>query len=200
MKLPVFLSLLLIFSLPSLAQRSAEVLEADSSSLQERFDKLKSTSETFKDYKVIRAYVLDGMWKIAMDSAHAQKILLREANASIVKLQGKLDSANASMAEKEAAMAETLHDSTHINVIGIDMAKSTFLSVIGIVLLALLVVIGILFTRMRWVHNVIKEKTEKAESLSNEFEEYKRKALEKQMKLSRELQTERNKLQELGSA
>lgn len=201
MKRTVLFYLLIIFCLPTLAQRSAEVLDPNlDATLQERFEELKSSSETYQDYKVIKALVLDGMWKIAMDSLQAQKSLLRQANASIVDLQGQLDSARATVAEKDASMAEILHDSTHINVIGIDVSKTTFLSMVGIVFLALLVVIGVIFTRMRWVHAQIREKSDKAESLSNEFEEYKRKALEKQMKLSRELQTERNKLQELGSA
>jgi hypothetical protein len=42
----------------------------------------------------------------------------------------------------------------------------------------------------------MKERADAFTSLSNEFEEYKRKAMEKQTKLSRELQTERNRLSE----
>jgi hypothetical protein len=47
------------------------------------------------------------------------------------------------------------------------------------------------------VNQSIKEKSERLTLLTDEFDQYKRKSLEKEKKLSRELQTERNKLLEL---
>jgi hypothetical protein len=47
------------------------------------------------------------------------------------------------------------------------------------------------------VNHEVKEKTESFDRITHELEEYKHNALEKQVKLSRELQNERNRIQEM---
>ena len=199
MKYLVGLFFVFSFVCTTRAQQSAEVLEQDNSTLRERYYLMKENSQTFKDYKVIKEYVLDGMWKITMDSIKAQHERYKEANASIATLENQLKGATNTIAEKDATIADMEHDSSHISVLGIDLPKTLFISMTGIIIVGLLVLSGVLFTRVRWVHKAIKERTEVAEVLTRDFEEYKRKALDKQMKLSRELQNERNKLQELRS-
>jgi hypothetical protein len=194
MRIFFLLITILSVSIASNAQKSAEALEKDNKSLQERFKIMKDKSESFTDYKVIRLYVLDGMWKITMDSLQAQKEAMRQANNTISKLEGELKSINVTLKNKDGEMARMEHSSTHITVLGIDVLKSVFLSTVGIVTLSLLVLLGLLVARVKWVQSGMREKVERAESLSKEFEEYKRHALDKQMKLSRELQDERNKM------
>jgi hypothetical protein len=161
---------------------------------------MKEKSQTYNDYKVIKATVLDGVWKITMDSIKAQRQVLGETRATVDKLNGELGIAQSTIAEKDSALAEMEHDGTHINVLGIDLHKYTFISITGFTFLGLAVLAGLLFIRLKYIGSSIREKSEAAEILSHEFEEYKRNALDKQMKLSRELQDERNKLQELGHA
>ncbi len=50
------------------------------------------------------------------------------------------------------------------------------------------------------IYQSLREKMDAENMISKEFENYKRKALDKQMKLSRELQNERNKMAEMKSA
>jgi hypothetical protein len=190
----------LIFSVETHAQKSAEALEKNEITLQERFNIMRDKSESYSEYKVIRTYVLDGMWKIAMDSMQAQKTALRDAHGAIARLENEIASANATMKSKDAAVAEMEHDSSHITVLGIDILKAVFISTVGIIILGLLVLLGLLVARVKWVQSSMREKIENADALSHEFEEYKRNALDKQMKLSRELQDERNKLHDLRSS
>lgn len=183
-----------------LLSASVYAQEATPENLQERFNYMKEKSQTYNDYKVIKGTVLDGVWKITMDSVKAQRLAIREANTTIEKLNGNLAAANATIAEKDTTLAEMEHDGTHITVVGMDVHKYTFISVTGFVFLGLIVLAGLLFIRLKFISTSIREKTEAVDILSNEFDEYKRNALDKQMKLSRELQDERNKLQELGHA
>lgn len=55
----------------------------------------------------------------------------------------------------------------------------------------------LLITRMQQLNLAMSEKSEMLSIISSEYEDYKRRSLEKQMKLSRELQSERNRLMEL---
>ena len=185
----------------SYAQKSAEALESEEEkTLQERFDIMKDKSETFSDYKVIKRSVLEGVWKITMDSLKAQKVRNQEANARISKLENELKAINETLKKKDSDMAALEHSSTHITVLGIDVLKSVFISTVGIIILGLIVLLGLLIARVKWVQSSMREKIERADSLSQEFEDYKRHALDKQMKLSRELQDERNKMHGMRSS
>lgn len=195
-----FIFCFLIFFVDTHAQKSAEALEPTDMSLQERFNIMRDKSESYSEYKVIRTYVLDGMWKIAMDSLRAQKSALSEAHGTISRLENEIASANVTMKNKDEAVAGMEHDSSHISVLGIDFLKSVFISTVGVIILGLIVLLGLLVARVKWVQSSMREKIENADALSHEFEEYKRNALDKQMKLSRELQDERNKLHDLRSS
>ena len=89
-------------------------------------------------------------------------------------------------------------DSEHISVLGVHFGKGVFLLIAFVIMAALVAIIVAVAARLKILQGTVKDRVQVADSLSHEFEEYKRKALERQTKLSRELQNERNKLVELG--
>jgi F0F1-type ATP synthase membrane subunit b/b' len=180
----------------SFAQQGGEALQGNYP-LNERFQILKSKSQTYNDYKVIKETVLDGFWKIIKDSIAAKQTTLRERQQAIAKLNTDLRQTQAALKEKETSMAAVVHDSTHITVLGIDFTKSVFISTVGIIFLILLVFLGLVSARLKMIHGSMRERADAFNSLSTEFEDYKRKAMEKQTKLSRELQNERNRLSDM---
>ena len=92
-------------------------------------------------------------------------------------------------------MVQVLHASTHINVLGIDLAKGAFISIVAITIAGLLVLLGLIIARMKLQSKSLSERSLAVTALTNEFDEYKHRAMDRQTKLSRELQDERNKLQ-----
>lgn len=199
----IFLLCLSLVSTISFAQSvtAADALSPEKDyTLEERYRIMRDKSPTYNSYKEIKGYVLDGMWKLTMDSINEQKAAVRQANAKITELQTEISNFQASVQQKDKTIEEMAFDSSHIRVIGISMQKDFFVTVVSIVLLGLLSTIGVVVARLKWVRRHVKEKVDAANQLSIEYEEYKRKALEKQMKLSRELQNERNRLQEMRSS
>jgi len=194
-------SIILLFCLVvqfSFAQPAAEALQGNFS-LRERYGLLKSKSQTFKDYKVIKETVLDGFWKIVMDSVSTSRSALAGAHKQIDSLRRNVAETNKLMKEKEESVAGIVFDSTHITVAGISFHKGVFLGGVAIVLGALIFFLVSGFARMKVVSHSLQERKLAVTTITNEYEEYKRKAMEKQMKLSRELQDERNKLQAFRS-
>lgn len=162
--------------------------------LQERFLYLKSKSQSYGAYKVVKESTLDGVWKIANDTIAAKEAAISRSQATINQLKAELDKSILAFKEKEKSMEEIMHASTHINVIGIDFNKSTFITTVAVIVAALLVMLGLVIGRMKLQSNALSERNLAVSALTHEFEEYKQRAMERQTKLSRELQDERNKL------
>jgi len=180
-------------------QTAADAMKNDSQTLRERYLVMKMKSQNYQEYKVIKENILDGVWKIFLDSVDAKQAAIRKSQAEVVRLQAELNKNIEALKAKEDSMKDIVYASTHITVLGIDFDKGFFAGMVGVILLlAGLAVAGIVYT-MRVLRKNLSEKEELANTISSEYEEYKRKAMDKQTKLSRELQNERNKLAELGS-
>ncbi|HEY9047153.1 MAG TPA: hypothetical protein VIN08_14710 [Ohtaekwangia sp.] len=168
--------------------------------LRERFSIMKAKAQTFKEYKVVKESVLDGVWKITRDSLLAKDVAIRDAKKTIAQLNAQVADAKTAMQKKEQSVAASLHDSTHISVLGIDFDKNVFLTIVAILVAGLAFVIVTFIGRMKVITKSLHEKKLTINMLTNEYEEYKRRAMEKQTKLSRELQDERNKLSSIRNS
>jgi len=197
MKLILSIALILVVS-TLFAQPAAKAIEDKNLTLQERYEVMKSGSQTYEDYKVIKGFILEGFWKINTDSINRQHALLKHANSRIDSLHNELKVIQNDLATQKASMEEIVYDSNHISVVGIPFGKGTFIVLVAAIVAGLLVFLGILMGRMKILNSGMKEKSLIAHTITQEFEDYKRKALDKQTKLSRELQNERNKTLERG--
>lgn len=201
MKLTPLLIICLLATTAGFAQQptAADALKPDNQTLRERYNLMKNRSEVYQDYNVIRRNILDGMWSIVEDSIAARQATINQAHTEISRLKQELDAKAAALQAKEDSMKDIEHASTHITVLGIDFTKSFFSGLVAILLLLAALAVGVIVYYMKIMRRELAEKEDLVNTTSQEFEEYRRKAMEKQTKLSRELQDERNKLQELGS-
>lgn len=189
--------ILLLSPLVGMTQSNQQALEKEDISLEERYKVMKETAQTFKDYKVIKQDVLNGVLKISLDSIAALELKLAELKGTIAAFDQKIKEADMARDQANIEKAEMEYDATHMTVLGVSFNKSFFASLMGIIIAALLVLLGIVGGRLKMVYSTLKEKIENLDIMTKEYEEYKRKALDKQMKISRELQDERNRLAEL---
>ena len=194
MKGLLFFLIGLIISVAGFSQQASDALQEDLT-LRERFTILKSKSQTYGAYKVIKETSLDGVWKIMQDTIAGKNASIKAANQNINNLKSQLAQTEKTLTAKEQSMAEILHASTHINVLGIDLPKGAFISIVAIAIAALLVLLGLIIARMKLQSKSLSERNLAVTALTNEFDEYKHRAMDRQTKLSRELQDERNKLQ-----
>lgn len=196
---PLLLMLVLLVAGSAVAQTAEDALRNDQQTLRERYLVMKMKSQNYQEYKVIKENILDGMWKIVLDSMTAKQAAIRKSQSEISNLQAELNKNIETLKAKENSMNDVVYASTHIRVLGIDFDKGFFAGMFGaILIIAGLVLAGVLYS-MKVLKKNLNEKESLATAISSEYEEYKRKAMDKQTKLSRELQNERNKLQELGA-
>ncbi len=190
--------LLLVIVSCSLAysQPAQKAVEDKNLNLTQRFQEMKAGSQTFKEYKVIKESVLDKVWSITNDSIKKKEQQLAEAKNQITILQEELETTRNSMQVQQASIQDVIYDSTHISVVGIPFSKGLFIFLTAASIGGLAFVMSISFGRVKILNSMVKEKALIADSITHELEEFKKKAMEKQTKLSRELQNERNKWQD----
>ncbi len=181
------------------AQTADDALRRDSQTLRERYLVMKMKSQNYQEYKVIKENLLDSWWKIVTDSLDAKQAAIRNSKLEAANLQTELNKNIETLKAKEDSMKDIVYASSHITVLGINFDKGFFAAMVGVILLvAALVIAGVIYS-MKVMKKNLSEKEDLARTISVEYEEYKRKAMDKQTKLSRELQNERNKLMELGA-
>lgn len=176
--------------------QSREALDGEHT-LKERFELMKEKAESYNDYKVIKNYILDGVWKIHMDSIAQLKTDLQKANSTIAGLTGEIEKSAAMVKEAETTLADSEYERTHMSVFGIKVAKSVFVTSSLVILASLTVVLLTMLGTFKLLRRSNYEKELTIHSITSEFEEFRKKALEKEVKLSRELQSERNRAWEV---
>jgi len=173
--------------------QSREALEGDYN-LRERFEVMKDKAESYNDYKVIKNDVLNGVWKIGMDSIAKAKSDLRTANATIAKLNNDIKASVDKVKAAETSMEESAYERTHMTVFGMHVAKGVFVTTSLLIIAALVIALVVVFSTFNVLRRSNREKELTIHGIMSEFDAFRKKALEKEVKISRELQSERNKL------
>ena len=141
--------------------------------------------------------LLAALWKNAIDTLNANRAQLKDAKAKLA-LQSKLtDSLKKTAADQQQSTTQAEERVDAISLFGILLTKSSYnLVMVGLVsLLAVALIVVILSTSRH--KKEAKYRTELYEEIEEDFKTFKAKAHEKELKLARELQTERNKVDEL---
>jgi hypothetical protein len=195
----IFLALSLLASTLIFAQSIVVPQGAQNFTLQDRYTLMKSKAETYQDYKVIKESLLDEVWKVTLDSLRSQKLLVVEGRQTLSKYEADLKTTQLTLANERETASGIVYASTHISILGIDIVKGVFVTIIAIIFSSFILLVSSLVLKMKLLRATANEKIVIADLITKEFEEFKHKAHDKQIKLSRELQTERNKLIELKS-
>lgn len=189
---PFLLALAIFFTANFAVAQDQEAITLD-----EKFNELKTTSETYEQFKVITTSRLDDFWKEVLDTLQTQKEeisrlddLSSERKQEADQLQSKMDGISA---ELEKAQSNT----TTISFLGADIQKTTYHLVVWGIIIILLIVCILTWWSEKSGSSTAKQAREEYETISGKLESTKNKAREAQVKLKRELQTALNQIEEL---
>jgi len=169
---------------------------SNAQTLDEQFNTLKEDAGNYKQFKVVDEAALNNFWKTTMDSVRSLKNEKATLISEGTQKESTISQLETTIETKDNQIEELETQTSSISVFGAVMEKTTFIFISFFTIGALVVVLLLLLYQYKDNNRVAKEKVKAYDKLNNDFEEYKRNALEKQMKLRRDLQTERNKLEE----
>jgi len=156
--------------------------------------------EIIDGFRMIKMYTMDRFWAVVEDSLRAQKSKSKESLTVIAKQQSEIKRLNASMTKTANEKQALVVGVDNMIVFGKTFPKAAVISVSVIIIIGLLVLSGVLFSISRYSFFTSRELKKLNETMYEEFETYKRHAVEKEIKLSRELQNFRNRMAELKTA
>ena len=167
-------------------------------SLNGQYQFMLSRTKTSADgYKMVAGYRLDQLWKNVGDTLRKERAEIRNLQQKLTEQQKTVSYLKTEISGKEASLTENTNKVNEIRFLGIPFEKGTYniivWSLIGVLAVALIVIIA------RSGKNIseAKHRTQLYNEVAEEYQAYKAKAVEKERKLARELQDERNRLEEL---
>ncbi len=133
-------------------------------------------------------------WKSFADTLKVSRLQVIKAQAKISALNKTIDS----LKDDNAKTIQKVNESKDsIDVLGISLSKTTYNLFMGTLVIGLALALFIVIVSTAKYRSEAKYRIKLFEELDEEFKNYKTKANEKEKKLARELQTERNKLDDL---
>ncbi|MDB4198915.1 hypothetical protein N9752_01115 [Polaribacter sp.] len=186
--LSLFIAILLISI--SFAQKTKDTEEI---SIRGEFDKLYRVSTNYKGYKVINKEKFLDLKQQVLDSSKASQNLLIEKN-NLLKAS-RLDSKkNKDLLTLTKLKLETaLKKENSISFFGIQLSKFIYNLLLWTLISLLIVLLIYLSFKFQKNNFITKRAAQNLKDVEHEYEQYRKKALEREQKLRRTLQDEINK-------
>ena len=206
----LFFSLALVCSatLVQAQGNTAEKAPAANAKLEKQYENLKSSSNTWQGYKVVKITTLESFWKTVQETVSAKDkkldnfeaeadAKLQEARKDVAAQEQQLKAMQEEVKKKEAEIQQSMHDITHISILGIDLPKQFYVLLNSGIIIGLLIALGVMAVQHKSSRAVANEKRRAYDEMELELTEYKKSARERELKIKRELQTELNRVEEL---
>ena len=177
------------------------VVVADSAkidpSLQGQYQLLLAKSKTLNGYKLVNPARLSSLWSNAKDSLRVSRKLVQTNNTKISSQEAEIKELKTQIAGKDNSIATSNAKVNDITFMGMSFEKGTYNTIVWSLIIILALALAIVIVRSAKFIQEAKYRSNLYEEISTEYQNYKVKANEKEKKLARELQDERNKLDEL---
>lgn len=168
--------------------------------LRQQYATLKSDLDVINGFRMVKLYEMDQLWKVVEDSLKVKRAAIGEGVALAKQQATEIEALKAQVVKTESEKQELVSGVTNLSAYGITFSKGGFVTLATSVIIGLVVLSAVLFLISRMAIKSSRESKKVSDELYKEFEDYKHQAVEKNIKLSRELQNMKNRMAELKIA
>jgi hypothetical protein len=168
--------------------------------LRQQYAQLKSDLEVINGFRMVKLYEMDQFWRVIEDSLKSKQIAINEAAIQAKNQTAEMEILKQQIAKTEDENQKLVSGVANIQAFGMSFSKAGFVTFVTGVIIGLLILIAVLFVIGRMAFKSSRESKKVSDDLYKEFEDYKHLAVEKNIKLSRELQSLKNRMAELKIA
>lgn len=156
--------------------------------IEEQFDVLIKNSFPYDNFKNVRDN-LPRFRKNTLDSLNALQNQIIEQKTTTESQKVTIDSLQVSL----ASMKEIISQRDSISFLGMSIEKGTYNLMVWSIIVILAILLFVFIQRYKSNFQIAKESKNAADEIREEFEQHRKKAMEREQKLKRDLQDELNR-------
>jgi len=176
---------------------STQELSLDKGSINNQFEYIYKKSGNYradgKRYEVVRIIWLDKLRKNVLDSLNAANKKEAELNATIAGHEATITSLNNKLEETTSNLSSVTEEKDSMSLLGMLVSKVTYNLILWTIISGLLLLFLLFVYKFRRSNTLTQEAKTALSELEVEYEDHRRRALEREQKISRQLQDEINK-------
>ena len=155
-------------------------------SLTEQLNYIEERTRIYDYYRAIREDMWQQIKKNTLDTLAVAKGEISVLTLSENKYNGKIDSLNKIVTDARVKLDEAVRTKNSINVLGLDINKFAYNSVMWIIVAGLAIILAIVFLAFKRNITVTRNTKKDLEELKAEFETYRKQSREAREKMSME--------------
>ncbi|GGX28559.1 hypothetical protein [Aquimarina muelleri] len=201
LKYLLVLPLLLFFFEKTYAQENN--ISVDSALQQEKiegqFDIVIKKSGKFQEYKVVKLIWLNKLKSNTVDTIKTLESKLNTSNLKITEQKSTITELEESLAKTNDNLSTITLEKDSISFFGIALTKSSYKTMMWVIIGILLGLLGFFIYKFKNSNSITLEARKALDETEAEFEDHRRRALEREQKVMRKLQDEINKQRKTGT-
>tara|TARA_R110002051_G_scaffold324107_1_gene420068 strand:- start:766 stop:1407 length:642 start_codon:yes stop_codon:yes gene_type:complete len=174
-----------------------ESLSLDGGPISSQFEYITSNSGNYNAngirYEVVKLTFIEKLRQNVLDSLKVYNKKAAELNATIAESEVTINTLNKKLEETSNNLMEVNEEKDSISFLGIMIAKGTYNFMLWTIITGLLLLLLFFIYKFRQSNILTQEAKSGLSDLEMEYEDHRRRALEREQKISRQLQDELNK-------
>jgi preprotein translocase subunit SecF len=171
----------------------AQEKSLDKGTLESQFEYLVEKSARWEDFKVIKLKNIEKLKENVTDSIQENLMKISAAQEAILTHNQEIERLKEELDKAQMYLSKLQEEKDSISFLGMFLEKSTYKNLMYAVSAGLLVFMLFFLYRFRQSNSITAQIKETLNEIQEEFTSFKKRSLEKEQKLARELQNELNK-------
>lgn len=191
----LFLAITLCFSVLASAQKVAKNanLKLKEGPIAEQFEFILKNSNKYQNYKVVKRAWIEKLQRNVADSINAARKDFTTEVAKVAVQQTEIEKLKTDLATVNQKIEDVNAEKDSMSLLGIQLSKGTYQTLLWAIV-GVLAALWLFFAyRFKASNTITKEANAKLAEIEQEFEEHRKRALEREQQVRRKLQDEINK-------
>ncbi len=192
-KLAILLLFLLSISLSSAQVQPEEKLSLNKGTIDNQFEYVITKSNRYQEYKVVKKTWLFALKAHTLDSLKAVKKQLADTKLLVDNQDNEIQVLKTNLSDTNSTLNQTNLEKDSMSLFGMLMSKTSYNVLMWSIISGLLAFLLFFIYKFKNSNAVTKEAKFSLSETEEEFEEHRKRALEREQKVMRRLQDEINK-------
>ncbi|TYP72298.1 tRNA (guanine-N1)-methyltransferase [Aquimarina intermedia] len=193
----------LFFFQGSFAQEEQENMSAEEAlkqaNIENQFSTVIKKSGRYQEYKVVKRVWMDQLKVNTLDTLKSLENSLATSNQRIMDQEAKINELQQTLSTTNQNLASITEEKDNMSFLGIAMTKASYKTMMWAFVAIILVLLGFFIFKYKNSNAVTLEAKKNLAETETEFEDHRRRALEREQKVMRKLQDEINKQRKTGA-